>query len=278
MNPQDQNNSSAPQPNEPVPQNSAAAAEQPQAVRYIAVDANGNPLPQQPPAGFQPPSPAAPVGATPQMVYMTRPMVPAHMQISPEMKRRHEESKKKYPFLNLSEGEYVISHVVRHPIGLISIWALVGTLVTIMLGVLVAFGAFGSSVAASIGIQGDLPSLGVFSLPILLLIFMFLLGGYISSIVYAGNKFFLTNESVIQELQLSLFVKREQTVSLENIEDASFSQTGIIQTMLNYGSIRLSTEGDETTYKFSYVADPKKQVAILNDAVEAFKNGRPFEV
>jgi hypothetical protein len=72
-------------------------------------------------------------------------------------------------------------------------------------------------------------------------------------------------------------MRKEQTVSLANIEDASFDQHGIIQTVLNYGSIRLSTEGDETTYRFTYVSNPKKQIEILNNAVESFKNGRPIE-
>ena len=62
-----------------------------------------------------------------------------------------------------------------------------------------------------------------------------------------------------------------------HIEDASYSQRGPMQTILNYGSIRLSTEGEETTYRFDYVSSPKKQIAILNNAVEAFKNGRPVE-
>ena len=39
--------------------------------------------------------------------------------------------------------------------------------------------------------------------------------------------------------------------------------------------MRLSTEGEETTYRFNYVEDPKAQVATVNNAVEAFKNGRP---
>jgi len=95
--------------------------------------------------------------------------------------------------------------------------------------------------------------------------------------VYVNNKFFLTNESVIQEIQVSLFSRHEQTVSLGNIEDASYSQHGIIQQIFNYGSIRLSTEGDETTYRFTYVANPKQHIATLNNAVEAFKNGRPVD-
>jgi hypothetical protein len=39
--------------------------------------------------------------------------------------------------------------------------------------------------------------------------------------------------------------------------------------------MRLSTEGEETTYRFAFVEDPKAQIATVNDAVEAFNNGRP---
>jgi hypothetical protein len=93
--------------------------------------------------------------------------------------------------------------------------------------------------------------------------------------VYNSNRFYLTNESVIQEIQTGLLAKHEQTVSLSNIEDASYRQHGILPSLLNYGSIRLSTEGDETTYRFQYVSNPKKEIAMLNNAVEAFKMGRP---
>lgn len=108
-----------------------------------------------------------------------------------------------------------------------------------------------------------------------LLSVLFLIGGYAALWVYLSNRFFLTNESVIQEIQTGLFTHKEQTVSLANIEDASYNQTGPVQTILDYGSIRLSTEGDETTYSFNYVANPKYYISILNNAVEAFKNGRP---
>ena len=94
--------------------------------------------------------------------------------------------------------------------------------------------------------------------------------------VYRNNKFFLTNESVIQELQTTLLSRHEQTVSLADIEDASFRQEGFLAHTFGYGSIMLSTEGDETTYRFTFVANPKKEIATLNNAVEAFKNGRAF--
>jgi len=59
--------------------------------------------------------------------------------------------------------------------------------------------------------------------------------------------------------------------------DVSPITYGIIQMIFNYGTIRLSTEGEETTYIFHFVANPKHQIGIVNNAIEAFKNGRPVD-
>jgi uncharacterized membrane protein YdbT with pleckstrin-like domain len=207
----------------------------------------------------------------PQVVYMARPHEPVQPHISPAVLKRHEDSKAHFPYLNLSGGEYVISAIKRHPIGLVGIWGIaLGLIVLLMAGIAMAVGTGGSEYLAADGIS----SLAMVLLGVIVLVF---LGAVIATIVYEGNRFFLTNESVTQHIQMSLFAKKEQTISLGNIEDASFTQHGIIQHMLNYGSLRLSTEGDETTYRFSFVENPSNQVALLNNAVEAFKNGRPVD-
>lgn len=235
----------------------------------IAYDKEGNPLYAEPPKQAQPQPVRQPA---PQVVHLSRAVSPVEIAISPEVKAKHEESMLRYPFLNLSEAEYVISAVRRHPIGLFLPIGITVFLIALVASFIINY----SIMAPALGIAETIPYEG-FTLVGILLIILFGLGGYIAVWVYLNNKFFLTNESVIQEIQHSLFSKHEQTVSLQNIEDASFLQNGIIQSMLNYGSIRLSTEGDETTYRFYYVSNPKEQIAILNNAVEAFKNGRPVD-
>lgn len=237
-------------PDEQAPSDPAA----PQPVVY---DQNGNPLYAHPPVQ-QPES-------SHQVVQMVRPIEPAQPHLSEKAKQRHEESKKNYPLLNLSEGEYVISAIQRHPVGLISIWGVAGA------GILIAF-LFIPFVISNMADASGTPML---ALMMLMLAALFFLGGVIATVVYNANRFFLTNESVTQHIQTSLFSKKEQTISLANIEDASFKQSGIVQHLIGYGSLRLSTEGDETTYRFNYVSNPQRQVTLLNDAVEAFKNGRP---
>lgn len=210
---------------------------------------------------------------SPQVVYMSRAIDPQVQEPSSEVKARHEESTRAYPQLNLSEHEYVISAIRRHPIGLFSIWTVVA------LGILIIFIGFPLLISASSSFGGVLSTETVTygGLTLLLVAILFALGGIMATVVYQANRFFLTNESVIQQIQTSLFSKKDQTISLVNIEDASYRQKGILQTIFNYGAIRLSTEGEETTYRFNYVANPKKQIDILNNAVEAFKNFRPVD-
>lgn len=279
-----------PQPPQP---NQSPLPEQP---RPVAYDTQGRPLyhapPQQPMAPQQPyqqpvqpqqpkypppPGPNTPHAQAqqpaPQFVHLSRAIEPVEQPISPEVKRRHDESAKAFPNLNLSDAEFVINMVQRHPIGLVVPVGLGIFLVALIASVMVNFELIMNSVAG----PNIFPVQDARSVYLIGFLMILLVGAltYIHTWIYLNNKFFLTNESVIQEIQVSLFSRHEQTVSLANIEDASYRQQGILQTMFNYGSIRLSTEGDETTYRFNYVADPKRHIAILNDAVEAFKNGRP---
>lgn len=247
----------------PVP-----AGETPQPVAY---DQQGRPLYAHPPA-----APVSPADnqQPPPVVYMTRPAEPLVQHISDAAKQKHELSKQRYPSLNLSEGEYVISAVKRHPIGLFSIWAVVAIIMgMVYIGGPILIAAQSPDLLALI--KPD--AVANAALFLILLAAFFIVGGIVATVIYLGNRFYLTNESVIQRIQHDLLSHKEQTISLANIEDASYRQSGLIQMLFHYGSLRLSTEGDETTYRFSFVANPKHQVDLLNNAVEAFKNGRPVD-
>lgn len=227
----------------------------------VAYDANGQPLYAHPPMN------------QPQTVHIVRPSNPEKPVISDDVKLKHDRSKKLYPSLNLSDGEYVLSAVRRHPIGLFPPFAICIMLVSFALSLLFNF----DLVIQTFQLNSERIGASLVAVPIILFVVLVLIGTYIYYYIYTNNRFFLTNESVIQEIQSGLFTRLEQTVSLSNIEDASFTKIGIIQQVFDYGSIRLSTEGDETTYRFSFVANPKEHIAILNNAIEAFQNGRPVD-
>lgn len=238
----------------------------------VAYDTNGNPLYAHPPTT---PGIASRLKAELQThaVRMMRPIVldPGPGSHSDDtIKMKHDRSKRTWPMLSLSEGEFVIRMIPRSLIGLTGHISISLFIITLSFIALLNY----DLIAASFNAQQQIidPQTIIFSA--IVVICLTALGMYIIYYIYTSNKLFLTNESVIQEIQTGIFSKKEQIVSLVNIEDVSYTQEGILQQIFNFGSIRLSTEGEETTYTFTYASSPKVNISTLNNAVEAFKNGR----
>jgi len=207
------------------------------------------------------------------VIHVSRSLEPQKQEISPELAMKHKRSSEMYPDIDLSDSEYVLKVARRHPIGLFIQLSI--SLVIFLAAFLPII--FASTVNSFLNdmISTEIP-LYVFASISIILILCSLGIGAVILFVFKNNKLYLTNESVIQRVQISLFSKQEQSVSLGSIEDSSYKKTNILQTIFNYGDVRLSTVGDETTYRLSYVANPKEYMTTLDHAVEAFKNGRPI--
>lgn len=181
---------------------------------------------------------------------------------------RHERSKKAFPNVHLDDGDFVIGVIRRNMIGLLV------PFITGMFLVSVAFFFLFNYdlIAKSLQLTGTIAQPITILLPVIIFVLLVIIGEYIVYFIYSNNTFILTNDNIIQNIQTGLFSKSEHIVSLDNVEDASFSQDGVIQQLLNYGSIRLSTVGNETTYRFTYVSNPKEQITTLHHAIEDFKD------
>ena len=102
--------------------------------------------------------------------------------------------------------------------------------------------------------------------------------GVIAIMVYNGNQLFITNKRAIQKIMDSPVSKSVNIIDLVSIEDASYHQNGILQNFLHYGTLRLATVGDETTYTFKYSdISPKDLRAVTKIISEAKKKHKDKE-
>ncbi len=209
---------------------------------------------------------AAPVHPTATTMIQSR----QEIQISSDLMAKHEESLQKFPRVHLSKGEYVVMEVRRHPIGLVSIWLLTSLLVVAVLALIPFYDMNRATIASTLDLSlNRLPAADAVTMPLLALAALFLMGGLVAVYIYNGNLFYLTNESIIQYVQSSIFTTRQQQINLVNIDDVSYRQQGIMQQVLNYGTIRVSTEGDDRNpYIFYFVARPQLVTQTINDAME----------
>ena len=68
-------------------------------------------------------------------------------------------------------------------------------------------------------------------------------------------------------------------IDLTSVEDASFRQENLLQNMFHYGTFRLSTVGDETTYTFKYSDISGEELKAVTDLISAAKKrGRKKKV
>ncbi|MBR3236762.1 hypothetical protein IKF92_03775 [Candidatus Saccharibacteria bacterium] len=185
------------------------------------------------------------------------------------VKIRHERSKKDFPGLKLAEDEYVEFVFKRARICLLLIMG--GTALGIIL-VLFVFLMFLLE-------QSRIDEMGQKFLFIILaaLLFSAVIIGIVALRIYNGNKLFVTNKHVVQLVMNSLVSVSENMIDLPSIEDVSFKQEGIMQQMFHFGTLRLSTVGDETTYTFKYSDITSEQLKAVSKLITEAKKAKKKE-
>ncbi len=183
-------------------------------------------------------------------------------------KIRHERSKKDFPNLKLEDDEYVEFAFKRARIYLFAILAgIVASVIVILLAFLLVL--LGQSMLDEMGRNF------VFIILFALLASALIIGT-IAIMLYNGNRLFITNRRVTQMIMNSPISRSVNAIDLFSVEDASFHQNGILQNFLHYGTLRLATVGDETTYTFKYSdispEDLRAVVKLISDAKKKCKD------
>ena len=178
-------------------------------------------------------------------------------------KIRHERSKKDFPKLKLDEDEYVEFVFRRSTACLLLI--LVGTALATII-ILLAF------LLTLIG-QSFLDETGRNFMFIVLAVLLVTTGfiSFISYEVFKNNILFVTNKKLTQKIMTSPSSNSTSTIDLFSVEDVSYHQHGILASLFNYGTLRFSTVGDETTYTFKFASVDSETIDSLVSLVSSAK-------
>ena len=190
------------------------------------------------------------------------------------VKIRHARSAKDFPRLKLEDDEYVEFSFKRARVCLMAILGAVaaGLIVLLLVFLFVLLG------------QSMIDDMGKNFLFIILatLVAVAVLAGIVATMIYNGNRLFITNKHVIQMVMSSPMATSVNVIDLQSIEDASFRQDGLLQKMFGYGTFRLSTVGEETTYTFPYSditsSELKAVSKLITEAKKSFRKDKDEEV
>lgn len=166
----------------------------------------------------------------------------------------------------MREGEQVIFEIRRHPIGIIGVYVSFGLLLAIIgIAAIIAPSVlvdYNKRFIANIGLAAFVGGAA------LSLVFV-----YIARIVYYGNRWILTSDSLTQVNQHSLFSKQSSQLGMDNLEDVTVEQNGIFAHIFKYGNLRAQTAGEHGKFIITYCPHPHEYAQQILIARENFEHG-----
>ncbi|MEJ0072556.1 MAG: PH domain-containing protein [Candidatus Saccharibacteria bacterium] len=174
------------------------------------------------------------------------------------------------PLKVMQQGERVLCEIRRHPVG---IWGVYGIVAIIIIAAIAAV------VIAPNYISGITQSTkAALALGAVIVAAISLLYTYVAHVVYSGNRWILTSDSLTQITQVGLFRKQSSQLSLANLEDVTVDQNGLFQSMVGYGTLKVETAGEHSKFTFVFCPNPNKYAKEIIAAHEAYIAENPEEM
>jgi hypothetical protein len=185
-----------------------------------------------------------------------------------EDKQQNEQPKKNYhPMVVMQPGERVVCELKRHPIGILTMY--VGAFIAVALltaGIAYLLPTLRDSYGDSIDTTVMLGA-GILLVGLLLMLF-------ISTTIYWQNQWVVTTDSITQITQNGLFGRQVSQLSMENLEDITVVQNGILPHLFNYGILKAESAGERSKFVFMYCPDPNEYARQVLDTHEKFLEER----
>ncbi len=172
--------------------------------------------------------------------------------------------------IEIDKTEKVLRIVRKHWFVLLADIVVLVLFVTIPVILLVAWNVFNLSSIISYG-GNPLFAAGFFLFAWLLVIWMV---GWHMWTDYYLDVFIITDKRIFDITQYGLFRRTSSSFRLDRIQNITVEMTGIIQTLLNFGTVRLETAGEREDFVANYLSRPyelKKSINEMQD-IEAEKS------
>ncbi len=170
-----------------------------------------------------------------------------------------QEAKIRNPLEAMRPGEEILFELRRHPIGIIIVYLLTGI-------VLISFVVLYFMVRPSL-IRGGIGQTTI-TLGLMLFTALAVLFDLLVTIIYWGNRWIMTSDSITQVNKIGLFHQEVSQLAIENIEDVTAQQNNIVQRIFDYGTLNVETAGEQGKFVFRFAPRPTYYGRIILEAHE----------
>ncbi len=163
----------------------------------------------------------------------------------------------------LEPGEKVVTVVHRSIIGLVGIYlvAIAAVAAIFVLIITLSPDTFNTSSPTISPALSAIMFLGAIFLVLIL---------FAVTYIYRQSRLLITDRSLIQITQKSLFIRKVSRLSFSNVEDVSEEQRGILASIFSYGTLMVQTAGERDNFDFTLCPNPGQLADRIIEARQAY--------
>jgi uncharacterized membrane protein YdbT with pleckstrin-like domain len=161
---------------------------------------------------------------------------------------------------HVDPDEKKLAEIFKHPIGIILLY------IQTIIGLTVAVGLAYFLLPVVVADTDDAFFYGsLFAFVSVVIAFLVMV---IATFIFRQNRMILTDRNITQILQFGLFNRKVSQLNMNNVEDVTAVQNGVLPTLFNYGTLKIETAGEQVNFHFSYCPNAGYYAKVILDARE----------
>lgn len=168
--------------------------------------------------------------------------------------------------------ERLLAIIKRHPFGIIKIY------IQSAIGIVGALALIGFVLPGLTDLSDSTDMFAILATGVLIVTAVMIIILMVATIIYYQSNIRVTNKTITQTLQLSLFGKKTSQLSVTSIEDVTSNKNGFFPTMFNFGKLVIETAGEQENFHFDYCPYPDHYAKIILDTRQQYLGRRDEQV
>jgi len=91
----------------------------------------------------------------------------------------------------------------------------------------------------------------------------------VATFLYRQNRLIITDRNITQILQFGLFSRKVSQLNMNNVEDVTAVQSGVLATIFNFGVLKIETAGEQVNFHYTFCPNAGYYAKIILDCREA---------
>jgi uncharacterized membrane protein YdbT with pleckstrin-like domain len=161
-----------------------------------------------------------------------------------------------FKLIEFDKSEKLICEIRKHPIGLAFIYIGGAFVILTLLAIAIVAAALSRSMEGrEAGVNTN--SLSALVIVVCLVVAVgSLVATAIAAYLYTSNVILVSTDKLAQVLNPSLFNRKISQLNINDVQDVTVTQRGILPRIFNYGTMVVETAGEQQNYTFSLIPDP----------------------